>query len=655
MGLIGSSWDSPDWRVRRQKALKSRNQKKLLLSAITDVSKEVRFAAVSRIRADSVRQQVVAESECSETRLFALAQIKDFTSLVSLLENRDTSVDVKIAIVQEHTIDDQILEQFVSEKKQDINLRISCLNSLSNECPVEKFYEVSDCKDFKLKLIERITNDSFLEGLYDAESEFEIISAAIRQIRDLSLLLKIYRKETDSKIRRQIVERFTDTNLLQELLEEEDEGEIREAIVERITDESMLWRIAVEDYSLNVRAKAIGQIKDVALLKKVVLSDTHDALKRQAIQQIHDEKTLGVICLSSSDLTSCLAAAYRINSPQLLENISNQSQYPEIRWVSSRRLGKAELDDLFSITNDNALANVANEDESSRIRSYAIRKIKKTKILERISKSTDPDNAFTANMVLSWVEGPLGIPFVDIPGRPYQMSVFPLTNEDVHKILPNYSDTELDAELPATQIHPDFFERIFDACGKMDGYKYRLPWFEEWLHAATMNHADIAEKHTEDEDGLPPKLYINALGPRPRYMAWHNEWGLLDLIGNVLEWVQGTRIDEAQAERFAKGDDLAGQPSNDSRKNEYCQPKYHLAAGSHWADRRLKPSRWERIVNLHNLDNPVGSNKIGLRLIRETWSKGSHAHSVILQPETRYDAPVDKVVEALSWRCPKGC
>ena len=91
------------------------------------------------------------------------------------------------------------------------------------------------------------------------------------------------------------------------------------------------------------------------------------------------------------------------------------------------------------------------------------------------------------------------------------------------------------SQLPASNISLAQAQAYAQWLSSASGYTYRLPSDAEWMHAA---HAGGGWKQSPDSNCIPPSAGddnsggpISALGREP------NPWGLVNMTGNVWEWV----------------------------------------------------------------------------------------------------------------------
>ncbi|HEX8779235.1 MAG TPA: SUMF1/EgtB/PvdO family nonheme iron enzyme, partial [Rhodanobacter sp.] len=124
-------------------------------------------------------------------------------------------------------------------------------------------------------------------------------------------------------------------------------------------------------------------------------------------------------------------------------------------------------------------------------------------------------------------------------GKPYAMSRTEITVSEFNRYCrashacAGVSDS--DGQLPVSNISLAQAKAYAQWLSSASGYTYRLPSDAEWTHAA---HAGGGWKQSPDSNCIPPSSSddgtagpISALGREP------NPWGLVNMTGNVWEWV----------------------------------------------------------------------------------------------------------------------
>ncbi len=140
--------------------------------------------------------------------------------------------------------------------------------------------------------------------------------------------------------------------------------------------------------------------------------------------------------------------------------------------------------------------------------------------------------------------GPLLVVIPGIAGgKPYALSRAEITVNDfnafcnaTHQCKPVALAYSYAGQLPITDINVSAAKAYAHWLSSESGYTYSLPTDAEWLHAA---RAGVGWKQSPDSNCLPPSSDGNngdgspipALGRQP------NPWGLVNMTGNVWEWV----------------------------------------------------------------------------------------------------------------------
>jgi serine/threonine protein kinase len=143
----------------------------------------------------------------------------------------------------------------------------------------------------------------------------------------------------------------------------------------------------------------------------------------------------------------------------------------------------------------------------------------------------------------SSVRGPLLVVVPGIGGKPYAMSRTEVSVNEFNQFCRatgkcaafSVDDPELGGA-PVSRITIDQAKAYARWLSDLTGYTYRLPTDAEWVHAAK---AGGGFKQADDSNCMPPSAGGGdgsgaIVSPRGRS---HNPWGLVNMTGNVWEWV----------------------------------------------------------------------------------------------------------------------
>jgi formylglycine-generating enzyme required for sulfatase activity len=132
-----------------------------------------------------------------------------------------------------------------------------------------------------------------------------------------------------------------------------------------------------------------------------------------------------------------------------------------------------------------------------------------------------------------------------------------------------------------------------------DGYRYRLPTEAEWEYAA---RAGTTTPFPGDLNAISWNSGNAENQTHPVGQKQPNAWGIHDMIGNVLEWVQ----DFSSATYYAESPAL--DPTGPALGSD------HVVRGGAWSH----IPQWSRVSFRRNL---VNRGSYGLRLAREVIPK----------------------------------
>jgi len=159
----------------------------------------------------------------------------------------------------------------------------------------------------------------------------------------------------------------------------------------------------------------------------------------------------------------------------------------------------------------------------------------------------DPGLVGKGRICADAVAGKRGPPLVVVPGvgggKPFALSRTEITVSEFNRFCsttgqcsPRPAGDRLSATLPISNIPLAQAQAYAAWLSKASGFTYRLPTDAEWLHAAK---AGSGWKQSPDSNCVPPSAGgddgsgapISSLGRSP------NPWGLVNMSGNVWEWV----------------------------------------------------------------------------------------------------------------------
>src|ERR1035437_137717 len=142
----------------------------------------------------------------------------------------------------------------------------------------------------------------------------------------------------------------------------------------------------------------------------------------------------------------------------------------------------------------------------------------------------------------------------DVTVKDFWMDKTEVTNAEYHQFVkqtnyrPTPSNWEKDMPLPSEFLMPVRYVSVDDANAfaawrsKRDGVVYRLPTEAEWEYATRNGGKDNLYPWGDKFD--PQCAVVDQASTEPKAVGSHscpNDWGVLDLIGNVYEWT-GTKV-----------------------------------------------------------------------------------------------------------------
>lgn len=617
-----NQWKNPDYTVRLEYARRSNNQKKLLYLALNDVHDSVRLAAVKNIDTDELRLQVIEFSSCDQSLELAQRFLESDSAQCEVAAMSSLPSQLRLAAIQK-VLDppESLLVELASD--QDDELALYAITRCEDVGTLESLYSESDGDRRCLAILEKVQSHCLALRIFETSEVRARRTAALAKLTDLDKLKELYLIEHDRDVRAEIIQRFEGDSVLIDFFEDEDDELLRGQLAGRVSDQAWLASTAKSDYNLEVRRSAVQALSEQAYLIEVALTNNDEAVHELIFSKQLEDETLVEIAMRSSSSRSRVKAISRISEPSQLESIFRESTFPDSHWFAGRRLGRLPIQSLGQIQATDVLLRAALEDSNKLARVAAIRQIKETWAKNKLLNSEDSEIAEIAHFVFREVLTPSGLRFLQVPNRAYQLSIFPVTCEQFSLWKKSLGlQEEADryaalADLPVTDVSIEEARQFCDWLGTQDHGDYRLPYFDEWLHAALCDSPDWFApgrlRAFADSEESELVLFGQDRCARPMHEAVPNPWGLLDIIGSVMEWGNDSAISEQFVSASIPLDEFA---QVDSHSAEEVSPgDYACAMGNHWADRRIRTGRWKRLIHKANVQGQA-AGKIGFRVLR---------------------------------------
>ncbi len=614
------AWDDPDWRVRQKAALTKKDPAQLRRLALEDASEEVRLAAVKGLDNQDTLVEVATSGGVEPSRQLAVSQITDPERRLALLLDRGLPSELRILALQGLGADERLLPAYRSEAAELFRLAL-------------------------LQAVKDVVNDVFWSEVARTDPLRQVRERAIGRIRAEKVCLNLARTEADPELRRLLSDGVQSGELLHQLLEIETRQSQRIWIASRVKEPAILDRIARNDANIDVRVAALIRMEEVPMIRGIACADVPKPLAKAALARLHEDVARGIVAMRSPHEDIRAEALRPITDEDVLSRLEDEAPQPEIRWLAGRRIGSMPMKALAEIRHGPTLRRLIELETEPEVANWLVGRVGDQETLRVIGGSTFPGVA-AAQRRLGERVGPLGMRFMSVPGRPYEMSLFPVTIGQLRQALgPAVAGKGAD-DLPAAGVSPEVARQFCQFLGAKGG-AYRLPSFEEWRHACMAddeNWLDVATGQFSWAEALlgTQRLAFGCKGRRSASMAWPNPWGFLDMVGNVAVWVDDS---PRQWLHLASGDPLAvGGDSAD-------ETDFALAAGVSWADPRVKKESLERLVARSALPD-WASDKVGFRVVcdREKAMPSTTRFKLVLLPATAPGISREVVIAAMGNR-----
>ncbi len=615
------AWDDPDWKVRQRAALTKKDPAQLRRLALTDVSQEVRLAAVQGLDDEDTLAEVVRTSRCMASRRSAVSRIADSGRRMALVLDRALPDELRVLALRGLTADERLLTAYRPDASEPFKLAL-------------------------LEVLKDLVNDAFWANLARGDPVRQVREKAIGRIKAEKVCVNLSRTEADPELRRLLSDGVNTPELLYQLLEIETREPQRIWLASRIREAAILDRIVRNDRSLDVRLAALIRIEQVPMIRDIASANLPKQVALAALARLYDDESRGLVAMRSPHEEIRAEALRPIMDEDVLSRLEEEAGSPEIRWLAGRRIGSMPIKALAEIRHGPTLRRLIEQEAEPEVATWLVSKVGDQETLRVLGGSTFPGVA-AAQRRLNERTGPLGMRFMIVPGRPYEMSVFPVTVGQLREALgPAVTGKGAD-DLPAAGMSPEVAVQFCEYLSAKGGGTYRLPSFEEWRHACMSddeNWLDAATGQFSWAEALlgTQRLAFGGKSRRPALMAWPNPWGFLDMVGNVAVWVDDP---PRHWMHLASGDPLAvgGDPSDET--------DFALAAGVSWADTRVKKENLERLV-ARSILSGWGADKVGIRVIceKEKAMPSTTRYKLVLLPQTAPGISKEIVIAAMGTR-----
>jgi formylglycine-generating enzyme required for sulfatase activity len=592
--------------------------------ALADPAEEVRQAAVRALPIQDQRtfSEVVRTGRHLDTRAMALARLAE--------------PERRIAVVLDGMMPDALRTQALVGLGPDRRL-----------CEIYRPNASTVFKNALFDVLERLDDDVFWAEVARTEPEVNLRARVIGHIKSEKVCASLYRTEPDANLRRMLTDLVRTPEGLASLIEVVATQEERVRLIGRIVDPAFLKHLVLHERNLESRLEALGRLGPPEMVCEIAAADVPAPVAAEALARLRDDEERGVVAMRSPHEEIRAEALRLITDEDVLSRLEDEAAAPEIRWLAGRRLGSVPTKELAGIKNGATLRRLIELETEPEVSAWLVGRVKDIETLRALGGTAFPGTA-AAQRRLKEREGPLGIRFMLVPGRPYEMSLFPITIRQVREALGPDAVGKGGDELPAAGVTPEVATRFCEFLNTRGVGHHRLPSFEEWRHACLTDDShwlDVAAEQFSWAEALmgTRRLAFGAKSRRSVAMAWPNPWGFLDMVGNVAVWVD----DSPRHKLHLAVDDplaLGGDPASPAA--------FAVAAGVSWADPRVKKDNLERLVARSALSG-WAADKVGFRVVCEAPEKALRGAApskfkVVLLPQTAPGVTKERVMAALA-------
>jgi|GEM_PF-4516915 Uncharacterized conserved protein len=554
--------------------------------ALEDPVEEVRQAAVRGLDDQEALLEVVLTGRHLDTRAMALARI--------------VGHERRLALAQDSSL--------------PMALRAQALVGVQADKRLCALYRPDAPETFKAAVLDALgdaADEEFWAEVARRDPDANVRARAIRRIGSERICVSLHRGESDPELRRILAERVNTPEALVQLAESLGSSAELGRVVERIHETDALVQVVRRVRCLETRLAALARIESPAAVRDIAAADVPPQVAAAALARLTDDKSRGIVAMRSP-IEEIRAEALRlITDEDVLSRLEDEAPAPEIRWLAGRRMGVVPMQAAAEIRSGATLRRLIEQETDPEVSAWLVGRVPDEGTL-RVLGGTSFPGTVAALRRLKEQEGPFGLRFMAVPGRPYAMSLFPVTRRQLREALGRDAAGKGADDLPATGVTPEQALRFCERLAARGTGIFRLPSFEEWRHvcmAGDENWLDVAAGQFSWAEALlgTQRLAFACKGPRGASLAWPNPWGFLDMVGNVAVWVDDS---PRQWMRLAADDPLAigGDPHDPA--------SFAVAAGVSWADSRVRKEALARLVARSAISSWAG-DKVGFRVVWE--------------------------------------
>jgi formylglycine-generating enzyme required for sulfatase activity len=600
-------------------------------------------------RTDPERLHTLALNDpIEENRLVAVQFITDQKMLEEIVR-REYSLAIRTAALKRITDPNETVAVAVNPMVPE-ELRRLALESAGPDPRLRAVYRATASELFRESLINALgglQDDQFWLEVARLDPNPTLRARAMAQIKADEVYIELYRYERDIDLSRMLTDFVRAPELLRRMMDIQPVEFERLQIVGRIRDEALLAELVRADRSLTLRLTVLDRIEDPVLVRELAQENVPVEVALRALERIQNEKQRAEVAMYSPHEEVRIEALRLITDEDVLERLEEKAPKPEIRWLAGRRVGSMPVKAINEITNGETLRLLIEREQEPEVATWLVNRVTDQETLRVLGGSSFP-GTLAAQRRLREREGPLGLRFLQVPGRPYDMSVFPVTIAQLRQVLGPDAGGKGNVQLPATKVTHADAEKFCKFLTETGGGLYRLPSYEEWWHTCVAGDenwldAQIGQMSWAEALVGTRRLAFGCSGRRPAVAAWPNPWGFLDMVGNVAVWVD----DPLNYWMHLAADDplaVGGDFSNDS--------SFSAAAGVTWADGKVSKARLRRVVARSALSS-WAVDKVGVRVVFEPeGAKSPLRYKVTLLAQTAPEQTKERAILMIASRWP---
>ena len=511
----------------------------------SDASGQIKWAALEKIKQESVLADIVAHSPDADIRKGAIERIDDPGMLLPSVLKDDAQKNRLAALAR---IKHPKALAAILRKSGDAKVRLEAVRKITDPAVLKEVVAKDADEAVRLAALDRVDDQDVFRMAAEADSSPAVRLAAVGKLTDPVLLAQIAETGQQEEIRMQAVRKtiesignLVDSASLAQIAKNSRHEEIRLAALERISDETVIDEMAQSDPSPRVRGAAAAKTGNQETLARIVRTDSDAGIRLLAVQNLQDRDCLTAIARGDADSDVRIAALEKTGDMETIKAVATSD-----KSSAARAAAVAKVDDPV------LLASIAKQDADAAVRARAAARLedRKKESTRALGMGAAPGatKTFTLpggeSMEMVWCPAgsfTMGSPYGE-SGRSdvetqhhvtltkgFWMAKTEVTRKQWRSVMGTNPPGDGGEDLPAANVS---WEDCAEFCLRAG---MRLPTEAEWEYACRAGNDGPHAGHVFP-NGMAWHAGNSGRVTHPAGQKHANDWGLLDMHGNVAEW-----------------------------------------------------------------------------------------------------------------------